>query len=104
MRGDIYRLRLDRGAGGHEQRGVRYGVLVQSDHFDLLATCLVAPTSTSARPATFRPAIDIRGQETLVLVEQTRAVDRSRLGEQVGRLRLVEQQAVEAALRLVLGL
>ena len=104
MRGDIYRLRLDRGAGGHEQRGVRYGVLVQSDHFDLLSTCLVAPTSTSARPATFRPAIDIRGQETLVLVEQTRAVDRSGLGEQVGRLRLVEQQAVEAALRLVLGL
>jgi mRNA interferase MazF len=78
--------------------------VVQSDQFDVLSTWLVAPTSTSARPATFRPAVAVNGDETLVLVEQTSAVDPGRLGPRVGHLGFDELRAVEAALRLVLGL
>jgi len=51
-----------------------------------LSTWLVAPTSTSARPATFRPAVEFDGKETRVLAEQTSAADPSRLGELVGHL------------------
>jgi hypothetical protein len=40
---------------------------------------LVAPTSTSARSASFRPVIDLGGLETRVLVEQTAAVNPVRL-------------------------
>lgn len=104
MRGDIYRLRIPRDTKGHEQQGVRYGVVVQSDEFDLLSTCLVAPTSTSARPASFRPEIEVRGKPTRVLVEQARAVDPSRLGELVGHLGFDDLRAVDAALRLMLAL
>lgn len=104
MRGDVYRLRAPRGATGHEQRGRRYAVVVQSDDLDLLSTWMVAPTSTSARPATFRPAIDLNGTPTHVLVEQTSAVDPSRLGDRVGHLGFDELRAVDAALRLVLAL
>jgi mRNA interferase MazF len=104
VRGDVYRLRLPTDTQGHEQRGVRYGVVVQSDDFDLLSTCLVAPTSTSARPATFRPTIEVEGLVTRVLVEQARAVDRSRVGELVGHLGLDDLRAVDAALRLILAL
>ena len=104
MRGDVYRLRAPRGARGHEQQGRRYAVVVQSDDFDVLSTWLVAPTSTSAQAATFRPAIEIDGTSTLVLVEQTSAVDPIRLGERVGHLAFSELRAVDAALRLVLGL
>ncbi len=104
MRGDVYQLRAPRGATGHEQRGRRYAVVVQSDDLDLLSTWMVAPTSTSARPATFRPAIDLDGTPTRVLVEQTSAVDPSRLGDRVGRLGFDELRAVDAALRLVLAL
>ena len=57
-RGDIFALRLPRGVG-HEQRGPRFGVVVQSDAFLPRSVVLVAPTSTSARPASFRPEIDI---------------------------------------------
>jgi len=103
VRGDVYRLRSPRGARGHEQQGTRYAVVVQSDEFDALSTWLVAPTSTSARPATFRPAVEVNGQETLVLAEQTSAVDPSRLGERVGHLGFEELRAVDAALRLVLN-
>jgi mRNA interferase MazF len=103
VRGDVYRLRSPRGARGHEQHGTRYAVVVQSDEFEALSTWLVAPTSTSARPATFRPAVEVNGQETLVLAEQTSAVDPSRLGERVGHLGFDELRAVDAALRLVLN-
>jgi mRNA interferase MazF len=40
---------------------------VQSDVLHLLSTWLVAPTSTAARPATFRPSVEIDGTETRVL-------------------------------------
>ena len=69
-----------------------------------LSTTLVAPTSTSARPATFRPTISLDDTETRVLVEQTTVVDPERLGRSAGRLDAAELQAVDEALALVLGL
>lgn len=69
-----------------------------------LSTTLVAPTSTNARPATFRPTISFEDTETRVLVEQTTVVDPERLGRSAGRLDAAELQAVDEALALVLGL
>jgi mRNA interferase MazF len=65
---------------------------------------MVAPTSTSARPAGFRPEVEIDGRTTRVLVEQTAAVDPGRLGDSAGRLTFDELRRVDAALRLVLDL
>lgn len=69
-----------------------------------LSTTLVAPTSTNARPATFRPTISLDDTETRVLVEQTTVVDPERLGRSAGRLDAAELQSVDEALALVLGL
>lgn len=69
-----------------------------------LSTTLVAPTSTRARPATFRPTISLSDTETRVLVEQTAVVDPERLGRSAGRLEADELRAVDEALALVLGL
>lgn len=103
MRGEVYRLSAPRGTRGTEQSGARYAVVVQSDSLPL-STWLVAPTSTSARPATFRPEIEILGRTALVLAEQTAAVDPGRLGERAGHLSLGEMRRVDAALRLVMSL
>jgi mRNA interferase MazF len=103
VRGEVYRIRTPRNARGHEQIGQRYAVVVQSDGVPL-STWLVAPTSTSAQPATFRPEIEIAGRRTRVLAEQTAAVDPSRLGDSFGRLTFEELRQVDAALRLVLDL
>jgi mRNA interferase MazF len=103
VRGEVFRLRSARGARGHEQAGDRYAVVVQSDTLPL-STWLVAPTSTSARAATFRPEVSIAGRSTRVLAEQTTAVDPQRLGESVGRLSFNELRQIDAALRLVLDL
>jgi mRNA interferase MazF len=102
VRGDLYRLRPDKNTTGHEQRGPRYAVAIQSDGI-LLSTLVVAPTSTSAQPAIFRPEIEMEGVRTRVLIDQMRAVDASRLGELAGRLDAVETGEVDRAIRLMLG-
>ena len=102
-RGEIYRVRLP-ATRGREQAGVRYGVIVQTDALLGLSTAIIAPTSRSAAPATFRPEIELGGQRTRVLVEQLRAVDVQRLDQFAGRLTTVEQQTVDDALALVLEL
>jgi mRNA interferase MazF len=104
VRGEVFRLPAVRGARGHEQRGERYAVIVQADEFLGLSTTLVAPTSTSARPASFRPTIAIDGQDTRVIVEQTTVVDPQRLGASAGRLEASELRAVDDAIALILGL
>ncbi len=104
IRGEVLRLPAPRGAQGREHRGARYAVVVQADELMGLSTTLVAPTSTSARAATFRPSIDIAGTETKVLVEQATVVDPQRLGRLAGRLEAEEMRAVDEALALVLGL
>lgn len=104
VRGEVFRLPARRGARGHEQRGARYAVVVQADEFLDLSTTLVAPTSISAMPATFRPAVTADGRETRVLVEQAAVVDPQRLGRSAGRLEAAELRAVDEALVLILGL
>ena len=104
VRGEVFRLPTRRRGRGHEQRGSRYAVIVQADEFLDLSTTLVAPTSASARPASFRPTVTLDGTETSVLVEQTTVVDPQRLGRSVGRLDADELRAIDEALALILGL
>jgi mRNA interferase MazF len=77
--------------------------VVQADELSHLRTTIVAPTSTSARPATFRPVINVDGVDTRVRVEQITVVDPQRLGRSAGRLEAAEWVAVDEALALVLA-
>lgn len=101
MRGEVYRLPA-RGKG-HEQRGRRYAVVLQPDWL-ALSTWIVALTSTSARPTTFRPEVVIADSETLVMCDQLATVDLNRLAEPAGFLTLEEMQRIDQALALVLDL
>jgi mRNA interferase MazF len=103
LRGDIHEFRTPRGVG-HEQQGRRYGVIVQANEFLPRSVVLVAPTSLSARPASFRPEIHLLGEITRVLVEQVGAIDASRLGELIGRVTPEQQWGIDEALLTVLGL
>lgn len=103
MRGDVYKLPAPKRPRGHEQQGPRYAVVVQSDLLPL-STWLVAPTSMSARATSFRPTVTIEAVETMVLAEQTAAIDPERLGTLVGHLTRRELDAVSAALRVMFDL
>lgn len=101
LRGDIHRFRLPKGV---EQHGDRFAVVVQADEFLPRAVVIVAPTSRRARPASFRPEVEIAGETTRILVEQIGAVDATRLGDLVGHLSPEELWGVDDALLAVLGL
>ena len=103
LRGDVHRFRLPKGVG-HEQHGDRFAVVVQADEFLPRSVVIVAPTSRSAKAASFRPEAEIDGETTRVLVEQIGAVDSRRLGELVGHLTHEELWGVDEALLAVLGL
>jgi mRNA interferase MazF len=103
LRGDVYRFRLPKGTG-HEQHGDRYAVVVQADQFLPRSVVIVAPTSRSARAASFRPEADIAGETSRVLVEQLGAVDAQRLGELAGHLTHEEIWGIDEALLAILGL
>ena len=102
-RGDVLRLRPP-AAAGRVQQGPRFAVVLQDDAFAALSTVIVAPTSRSARAATFRPEIEVEGRSTRVLVEQLAAVDATRLGELVGHLSPEEEWGIDLALRSMLAL
>jgi mRNA interferase MazF len=103
VRGEVYELPKPKDARGHEQRGERFAVVVQSSNLPL-STWIVCPTSTSARPTSFRPTVEVRGKDTQVQVDQMTAVDRQWLGSLVGYLSLAEMQAVDRAIVSVLAL
>jgi mRNA interferase MazF len=79
-------------------------VVVQATELLPRSVVLVAPTSASARAASFRPKIDLLGATTRVLVEQVGAIDSTRLGELVGHVSPEQQWGIDEALLTVLGL
>lgn len=103
QRGEVFRFKIPKGLG-HEQHGVRFGVVVQADEFLPRSVVIVAPTSRSARPASFRPPVEVEGETTLVLIEQLGAVDVQRLGRSVGRLTIEELWSLDESLATYLGL
>ena len=102
-RGDVFELRMPRQTG-HEQRGRRFGVVVQADEQLPRSVVIAAPTSRGARPASIRPEIRIDDERTRVLVEQLGAVDATRLGRLVGHTSPEEMWGIDEAIRTVLGL
>ena len=105
MKGDIYVLRATQ-TRGHEQRGPRFAVVVQSSRLEHLSTWLVVPTSTRAQRYIFRPVVEIPHQgETVAVCDAMTAVDpQARLGEHVGCLPLAQVQQLDRAVLALLDL
>lgn len=104
VRGEIVRLAAPRRTRGREQQGGRPGVIVQADELLGLSTVIVAPTSRSAAPASFRPLIEVGETPTRVLADQLRVCDAQAIAGTLGHLAHGELEAVDDALALVLGL
>jgi mRNA interferase MazF len=83
VRGDVHLLHAPRDARGHEQRGLRYAVVLQSDYLAELSTWLLAPTSTSALPLSFRPRIEVVEVSGQPEVQEARRRRQRRVGVRV---------------------
>ena len=71
---------------------------------DFLDVAIVAPMTTGSRPAGFRVPIKFAGKNGLVLLEQIRALDKSRSPARPdGRLNDVWMEKIAEAIRFTMG-
>ena len=111
-RGDIFYAALDETYVGSEQTGVRPVVILQNNiGNEYSPTVIVAPiTSKVNSKATIPTHVYIKGyknrlkQNSLILTEQIRAIDKQRLRYYIGVLDIGELKKVDKALIISLGL
>lgn len=82
--GEIWLASLDPTVGSEIQK-TRPCVLVSpAEMHDFLRTVIVAPMSTGSRPAGFRIPVTFMGKSGLILLDQIRTLNKSRLVKRVG--------------------
>ena len=85
--GEVWLANLDPTVGSEIQKTRPCVVVSPDDMNDHLRSVIVAPMTTGARPAGFRVALTFQGQQGLILLDQLRTLDRTRLVKRLGALR-----------------
>jgi mRNA interferase MazF len=83
-RGEVWLVNLDPTVGS-EIRKTRPAVVISpAEMHDHVRTVLIAPMTTGSRPAPFRLEITFQSKTGLILLDQVRAVDKTRLVKRLG--------------------
>lgn len=102
-RGEIWLAALDPTVGS-EIRKSRPCLIVSPDELNAhLRTVIVAPMTSGSRPAPFRVAIRFKGKDGLVLPDQMRTLDKTRLVKRMGKADPTILTAVLAVLGEMFG-
>jgi len=100
-RGEIWLATLDP-ATGSEIRKTRPCVIISpAEMHDYLRTVIVAPMTTGSRPAPFRIPLTFEGKKGLILLDQIRTLDKSRLARRLGACTPSTLSATLATMRVV---
>src|SRR5690606_15562596 len=83
-RGDVWLAVLDPTDGSEIQKTRPCLIISPPEIHDHLRTVIVAPMTTGSRPAAFRVPISFQGVAGLLLLEQSRALDKRRLINKLG--------------------
>ena len=83
-RGEIWLVNLDPTVGSEIQKTRPCVIVSPAEMHDSLRTVLVAPMTSKGWPAPFRIALTHQGQKGLILLDQMRAVDKTRLAKKLG--------------------
>jgi mRNA interferase MazF len=83
-RGEIWLVSLDPTIGSVIRKTRPCVVVSPAEMHDHLRTVLVAPMTTASREAPFRISVSHGGRKGLVLLDQVRAVDKTRLAKKLG--------------------
>ena len=86
VRGDIWMVNLDPTVGSEIRKRRPCAVISPSEMHDHLRTVIVAPMTTKSKAAPYRINATHAGKKGLVLLDQIRAVDKSRLVKKLGTL------------------
>ena len=83
-RGEIWLVNLDPTVGSEIRKTRPCVVVSPAEMHDHLRTVIVAPMSTKSRSAPFRISVTHGGKKGLILLDQMRAVDKTRLVKKLG--------------------
>lgn len=82
---DIYLVKLNPTLGSEIQK-TRPCVIMSPDEMKSLQTIIIAPLTSKGFDFIFRPKIYFQEKEGLVVLDQIRAVDKSRLVKKIGQV------------------
>ncbi|HXR39675.1 MAG TPA: type II toxin-antitoxin system PemK/MazF family toxin [Terracidiphilus sp.] len=97
-RGEIWLVNLDPTVGSEIKKTRPCVVISPPEMHDHLRTAIIAPMTTGSRPAPFRIAVRHAGKEGLILLDQIRAIDKTRLVKRAGAIAPANLSATLAAL------
>ncbi len=109
LRGEVWLINLDP-TKGHEQSGVRPALVLSVDSFNASAAGLVTVLPITSKPRVLRTRVEIKPPEgglamiSYVICEQVRTVSASRLGKPLGKVSEATMDAIEAIVKMLLGL
>lgn len=83
-RGEIWLVNLDPTVGSEIEKTRPCVIVSPAEMHDHLRTAIVAPMTTGSRPAPFRIAVIHGGKRGLILLDQMRSVDKTRLAKKLG--------------------
>ena len=82
--GEVWLACLDPTVGSEIQKTRPCVLISPAEMHDYLRTVIVAPMTTGSRPAGFRIPLTFQGKSGLILLDQIRTLDKSRLVKRVG--------------------
>ena len=94
--GDVWLAALDPTVGSEIQKTRPCVVVSPMEMNAHLRTVIVVPMTTGSRPAGFRVALTFQGKTGLMLLDQIRTLDKSRLVKKVG---VIQKATLSKALR-----
>jgi mRNA interferase MazF len=97
-RGEIWLVDLDPTVGSEIKKTQPCVVISPPEMHDYLRTAIIAPMTTGSRPAPFRIAVRHGGKQGLILLDQIRAVDKTRLVKRAGAVSRAVLSAILGAL------
>lgn len=83
-RGEIWLAALDPTIGSEIRKTRPCVIISPAEMHDYLRTVIVAPMTTGNRPAPFRIPVTFEGKTGLILLDQLRTLDKSRLAKRLG--------------------
>jgi len=95
---DIVLVKLNPTVGSEIQK-TRPCIVISPDEMQALKTVIIAPMTSKGFNYIFRPHITFEGREGLVLLDQIRAVDKTRIVKNIGKVQEEKAQIISAMLQ-----
>jgi mRNA interferase MazF len=94
---DIYLVKLNPTVGSEIQK-TRPCIIISPNEMNILKTVIIAPLTSKGFDFVFRPKINFDNKKGLILLDQIRTVDKTRLVKKIGEVDLETSKEISSML------